>query len=153
VIRRLERYADPRGFSLLVPAGWKQVVDPRTDIAFLAIDSVPAANFCANVILTTDDLPPDLDLDDWQSHAGAMLESMLAGYLLLDQERLDRPGGPIIRRLVHHVVAQSEPVTAEQWTSLHGRTGYTLTCSAATLAYDDVADILTEVGHSWRLAS
>jgi len=50
-------------------------------------------------------------------------------------------------------VAQSEPVTAEQWTSVHGRTGYTLTCSAATLAYDDVADILTEVGHSWRLAS
>ncbi len=150
----LERYEDPRGFSLLVPIGWELAVDPRADTALVAVEPDRDGGFRANVVVTVDDLPPEMDFTGWQQTVEPMLENALDDHLLLDLERLDvAPGGPSTRRLLHHLIEESGPVTAEQWSSARGRTGYTLTCSAATPAYDSLADVLTEVGRSWRLTS
>lgn len=150
----LECYDDPRGFSLLVPTGWELAVDPRADTALVAVEPDRGEGFRANVVVTVDDLPPELDFTSWQATVEPMLERALGDYLLLDLERIDaEPDGASTRRLLHHLIEDSGPVTAEQWSSTRGRTGYTLTCSVATPAYDSLADVLTEVGHSWRLTS
>lgn len=150
----LERYEDLRGFSLQVPTGWEQLVDPRADTALVVVEPDHGMGFRANIVVTVDDLPDGLDFISWQASVEPMLEHSLGDYLLLDLERLDDDtGGPSTRRLLHHVVEESGPVTAEQWSSARGRTGYTVTCSVATPAYDSLADVLTEVGHSWRLPS
>ncbi len=150
----LELHEDPRGFSLLVPTGWELAVDPRADTALVAVEPEHGVDFRANVVVTIDDLPAELDFTGWQATVEPMLEHVLGDYLLIDLEHLDaEPEGPYTRRLLHHLVEELGPVTAEQWSSARGRTGYTVTCSVATPAYDSLADVLSDVGRSWRLTS
>ncbi len=154
VMDGFECYEDARGFSLLVPIGWEQVVDLRADTAFVAVEPDRGAGFRANLVVTIEELPSELNLIAWQAMAEPMLQRVLGDYLLIDLEHLDdNPDDPAIRRLMHHVVEESGPITAEEWSSARGAMGYTLTCSISTPAYDSLADVLTEVGHSWRLTS
>jgi len=147
----LERYEDTRGFSLLCPTGWERLPIPSgAETAFVAIAPGHGGDFHANIVLTVDDLPQDLDVADWQAEVEPALDLTLEEYMLLDLERIDGPDGSMIRRLMHHVGPRSQPITAEQWARAHGPTGYTLTCSVATPAYDGLADLLADVGRSLR---
>src|SRR5690606_38641755 len=82
------------------------------------------------------------DLETWQAEATAMLPGLHEDCLLLDQEVVDLPAGPALRRLVHHAGSEGRAVTLEQWTLLSGGHGTTLSFSVASADYDGLADTI-----------
>ena len=146
----LTEYRHPLGFTLPLPAGWDQVEDPRPGVAVVAVEPETALGFRANVVVTVDDLPADLDLHSWQAATDEMLPRALKDYLLLDLEHTEITGRPVVRRLAHHLVEGSGAVTMEQWATTAERQGFTITTSVATMAYDSLADVFAQIAAGWR---
>jgi hypothetical protein len=78
-----------------------------------------------------------------------LLEQALERPLLVDLEETEIGGRPARRALVHHTT-ETGAVTMEQWTLMEGALGYTLTASAGTLEYDDLADLFATVAAGFR---
>lgn len=156
----LEPYAHPSGLSMGLPVGWERLDDAADPVVVLAIEPTLPADagvaFRANLVVSRDDLPEGLDLDGWQAGTEQLLGRSLTEYQVLDLERVEVEGRPMIRRLAHHRSPDGHSVTLEQWTTL-GRggptgpwDGWTLTCSVATGAYDAMADALVDLAHAWQ---
>lgn len=144
-------YADERGFSVDLPEAWEVRVDPRADVAVVALDPVVDDwGFRTNVLVTLDQLDRGLTLAAWQEGAERMLGEVLEEYLLLDLEDVHIGQRAGIRRLAHHN-AEGRAITMEQWTVLDGRRGFTLTASVSTLAYPRVTATLARIGDSLRV--
>lgn len=146
----LVEYRHPLGFTLPLPGGWERAEDPRPGVAVVAAEPTSDLGFRANVVVTVDDLPADMDLHSWQAATDTMLPRALQDYLLLDLEHAELGGRPVVRRLAHHLVVGSGAVTMEQWASTSGGTGYTLTASVATMGYDSLADGFAEIAAGWQ---
>jgi len=146
----LVEYRHPLGFTLSLPAGWEQVEDPRPGVAVVVVEPDTDVGFRANVVVTVDDLPADVDLHSWQAAAEQILPRALNDYLLLDLEHSEVTGRPVVRRLAHHLVEGSGAVTMEQWATTAERRGFTVTTSVATMAYDSLADVFTEIAAGFQ---
>lgn len=133
------------------PDGWDCATDPSPGIALLLRAPASGTGFRANALVTVDSLDPDMSLRDWQRGTDLRLPATLHGYQLLDLELLDVAGSPGVRRLAHHTAPGGQAVTLGQWAALVGRSGYTLTATAPTLAYLEYADILAGIAASWQI--
>lgn len=138
------------GFTLPLPASWERAENARPDVALVAVEPDHAGPFRANVVVTVERIPDDLDVEGWQARADELLDRALHGYLLLDRERLDRDGRAVVRRLAHHARDESGAITMEQWATVHAGRGFTLTASAGTLEYDALADTFAGIAAGFR---
>ena len=114
-----------------------------------ALDLDDPERFRANAVLTCDDTT-GMSFRDWQVATDQVLPRVLADYLLIDLEKLDvdaRPGG---RRLAHHVDDSGRALTMEQWFTLEGDRGWTLTATCETWSYDDLAEVFADLAAGWR---
>ncbi|MGQ0465028.1 MAG: hypothetical protein ACT4QG_06870 [Sporichthyaceae bacterium] len=146
-------YSDERGFAFDVPGSWEVRVDPRADVAVVALDPVVDDwGFRTNVLVTLDQVDRGMTLAAWQEGAEKMLGGVLQEYLLLDLEDVHVGERAGIRRLAHHN-AEGRAITMEQWTVLDGRRGFTLTASVSTLAYPRVAPTLARIGDTLRVGA
>lgn len=148
----LEEYRHPlAGFSLPVPPGWERIEDPQDGVALIAAEPPDGdTEFRSNAVVTVESLPFEFDLGEWQDSAETLLPQQLPNYSLIDRERLDYEGRQVIRRLAHYVTAETGSVTMEQWATIAGGTGFTLTASISTLAYDSLADVFAEMALRFR---
>jgi len=146
----LTEYCHPSGLTLPLPLGWERVEDPRPDMPIVAAEPENDLGFRANIVVTVDELPGDLDLQSWQATTEVTLPRALHDYLLLDLEHAELRGRQVVRRLAHHLVKGSGAVTMEQWATTVGSMGYTLTASVASLAYDSLADMFAAIATEWE---
>jgi hypothetical protein len=146
---RLTSYRHPEaGFSLPLPHAWEKVEDAE-GVALIAIEPERPPWFRANLVVTIESLGPGLDLSSWTETGHDLLMQTLQRPLLLDREQTDIGGRPARRALVHHTT-ESGAVTIEQWALTEATLGYTVTASAATLEYDDLADLFATVAAGFR---
>ena len=138
------------GFALPVPEDWELVEDAQPGVPLIAVEPEHVGGFRANLVVTVERLPAGLDLETWQASADGQLPSLLAGYLLLDKERVEVNGNAALRRLAHHVRADTGSVTMEQWAMVVGETGITLTASCDTLEYGTLATAFAGVAEAFR---
>lgn len=130
-----------------VPVGWAVHV-PDDGAVALALTAPPEPGaFAATVVVSTDDLPAGTALRDWQREVDRALPRLLHDAVLLDLEHVQLMGAPAVRRLLHHVTADGDAVTAEQWaTVVPGRdTGVTVTVTVPTPVWADVGPSLRSV--------
>lgn len=138
------------GCVVPLPPGWQRLEDPPPGIAVIAREPEAPAGFRANLVVNVDELPDGLGLDGWQDESDRLLREELPSYYLLDREQIRLAGRPAVRRLAHHAGSDTGPVTMEQWAIAVGSTGFTLTASVATLAYDSLADVFAEIARQFR---
>jgi hypothetical protein len=138
------------GCMVPVPPPWERVEDPQPGVALIAREPEAPAGFQANLVVTVDQIPADLDLDGWQAANEELLGTRLRGYCLLDRESMEVAGRPVLRRLAHHARPDAGSITMEQWATVEGVTGYTLTASVATLSYDSLAEMFAEIARRFR---
>jgi hypothetical protein len=140
-----------RGFTVDVPSLWELHIDPRPDVAVAALgpESDPWG-FRTNVVVTVDELDRGMTLLAWQGGADELLPSALGDFLLVDREHVyvgERAG---IRRLVHYAV-DGRSVTLQQWATIEGPRGYTLSASVSTLAYPRLGSELESIAATFRV--
>jgi hypothetical protein len=146
---RLVTYRHPgAGFSLALPQAWERVEDTE-GVALIAIEPERPPWFRANLVVTIEVLGADMDLSRWTKAGHGLLDQTLERPLLLDLEQTQIGGRPAHRTLVHHTT-ETGAVTMEQWTLTEGTLGYSVTASAGTLEYDDLADLFATVAASFR---
>ncbi len=140
------------GVRLGLPAAWVVYLDPVPDVAVIALEPFAGPDgFRANVVLTLGPLAGQ-NLQDWQSRAERAFPDALRDYHLIDFEPAVICGGRGARRLAHHVAPGDVPVTMEQWVTVAGDIGHTLTCTVATARYGLLALLFPAIAGSLRCA-
>lgn len=114
-----------------------------------ALDLDDPDRFRANAVLTCDDTT-GMSFRDWQVATDEVMPRALADYLVIDLEKLDVDAIPGGRRLAHHVDHSGRALTMEQWFTLDGDRGWTLTATCETWAYDDLAEVFADLAAGWR---
>jgi hypothetical protein len=126
------------------PAGWTTYRSPdsgtRIVLAPRRLD-----HFQANLVVATTARPPDDDLDGWLTRTDDMLARRLSCYQTLDQEPVRVGSWSGVRRLACHVHPDAGSLTIEQWILVDRKRAVVLTASAATLEYDELADVFAEL--------
>ncbi|CAM3093870.1 hypothetical protein [Stackebrandtia soli] len=147
----LEEYRHPvAGFTLPLPSGWECIEDPQYGVPVIAVEPVDTVGFRANVVVTSEALPPGCDLGVWQANVDELLPQELPHYSLIDREFIDGGDRRFFRRLAHYVGDDTGSVTMEQWAVIASGTGFTLTASVATFAYDSLADMFADMALRFR---
>ena len=134
------------------PSGWDTLRQPPPTTLWAAVEPVdPDApgRFRANAVLTCDDAT-GMSFRDWQVATDEVLPRALGDYLVVDLEKLQVDGCPGGRRLAHHVDDSGRALTMEQWFTLDGDRGWTLTATCETWAYDEVAEVFAALASTWR---
>jgi hypothetical protein len=127
------------GFTIPLPTAWQRAVDTE-GVALIAIELERFRWFRANLVVTIERLPVDMNLAGWVTAGLGQLERALQRWLLLDLEETAIGGRPAHRTLGHHLTEMGA-VTMEQWTLVEAALGYTLTASVGTLEYVELADL------------
>ena len=116
--------------SVEVPDGWEQAPDPYPGIELVVVEPEQEGLFRANLVVTVTDVA--MSFGDWQKGTDVFLAGELHDYLLLDLERMPVGGHPGARRLATHATAENQSVTVQQWMTLVGGRGVTLSASCGT---------------------
>jgi hypothetical protein len=125
---RLAGYRHPTaGFTVPLPIAWERVEDTE-GVALISRELERFPWFRANLVVTIEQLPVDMDLDGCVEAGLGQLEPALQRWLLLDLEQTEIGGRPAHRTLGHHLTEMGA-VTMEQWTLVEAALGYTLTAS------------------------
>jgi hypothetical protein len=133
------------GFSLPLPTTWPRLERPGPPAALVALEP-PHDGFRASLVVTVEALPEGGDLERWQAGSDELLARTLSDYLLINREHLQRDRRTVVvRRLAQYLYQDSVAVTVEQWAQTAAGRGYTLTATAATMAYDSLADLFAKV--------
>lgn len=127
------------GFTMPLPTAWERVEDTR-GVALISRELERFPWFRANLVVTIEQLPVDMNLAGWVTAGLGQLERALQRWLLLDLEQTEIGGRPAHRTLGHHLTEMGA-VTMEQWTLVEAALGYTLTASVGTLEYVELADL------------
>lgn len=134
--------------SLTVPASW----DVRYAVEGLPLTAVePGPTFRTNAVLTYAALPEGMSFEDWQQMNDQALPTALEDFLLLDLERLPVAGRDGARRLAHHASEEQESLTMEQWMTVAGSVGITLTLTCDTLRYPVLHELFHEIAGSLEI--
>jgi hypothetical protein len=139
---RSERHA----FAIDLPPG-SEVDDTVAGAAMVAVDAGVEDGFRTNLVVTVDRVQEGTSTDTFTDASLAAMESSLRSFLLLDRAEANIADGPATRTLVHHDHG-GWSVTLEQWRVVTGSRGLTLSASAATLDYPEVAPTLTAAAES-----
>jgi hypothetical protein len=148
-------HTDPLGFAVAIPDSWAVVTDVDATTVLAAIEpeapGTATVGFRANLVVSHD---PGVgsDLSAWQRNVDVALDATLKGWVLLDLERLQIGGHPAARRLATYLAPDGPPVTLEQWAVLRGEAGLTVSVTAATAAWDALADQVAALGASFSVA-
>ena len=126
-------YHRGEGFAMPVPRTWVLREDPQEKVAVVVAEPEADDGFRANLVVTVDRLEPGQSLDDWQQFTEEVSPRLLDDYVLLDTELQDNGGFAVFRRLAHHVNHDGVPLTMEQWATVRGSRGYTLTATEMTM--------------------
>ena len=125
--------------SLDIPRTWEVHHDVR-GIPLVAVE--PGPGFRTTVVVTYSAIGEGATLKDWQRDSDRLLPSTLDDYLLLDLEMTIIAGHEGARRLAHHASKDNESLTMEQWVTVVGTTGITLTATCATMRYLEQAPLI-----------
>jgi hypothetical protein len=139
------------GFAISLPDGWQVRLDEPAGVALLGVE--PEADpwgFRTNVVVTVEDLNDEVTLAGWQAGATALLPETLTDYLLLDLQSGHVGERAGLRRLAHHD-ADGRAVTMEQWATIEGARGFTLTASVSTLDYPGVSVRLAAIARTFQI--
>ncbi|MGH3358955.1 MAG: hypothetical protein ACRDO7_09125 [Nocardioidaceae bacterium] len=121
------------GFALPAPRTWRMQEDPQDKVAVAMVAPPNGDDFRPNLVVTVDDLEPAQTLEPWQEFVESKMAEVLDCYMLLDTELLENGGFPVFRRLGHHLNADGVALTMQQWATVRGSRGYTLTTTASTM--------------------
>jgi hypothetical protein len=138
--------------ELTLPAGWEVLDDDTGQTVLVArepADTEHPDRFRANLVVTATPVG-DLSFRDWQAGTDELLPRVLTDYLPVDLEKLEVAGHAGGRRLAHHASPDGEALPMEQWFTLVGDVGHTLTATVETWRYDELADLCAAVARSWR---
>jgi hypothetical protein len=141
--------SEEHGFAIELPPG-SQVDDAVPGTAMVAVDSGVEDGFRTNLVVTVDRVPEDTTSGAFTDASLAAMETSLRSFVLLDRAEAGVADGPATRTLVHHDHG-GWSVTLEQWRVVAGSRGLTLSASAATLDYPDVAPALAAAAESLTL--
>jgi hypothetical protein len=137
------------GFSLGVPTSWEVRLDEP--VAFIAADpTTDQWGFRTNFVISCEALDDGMTMNDWQAGDEKGLDTTLFDYLLIDRQPVHVDGRSGLRRLGQHGV-DGRAVTFEQWTTVDGDRGLTLTASGSTLAYPALSPLFAAVAASFRI--
>lgn len=150
---QLLRYAHATpGFSIDLPSDWEMQVDPQPAVAIAVLEQRDDDAFRANLVVTTDDLPDGMDLTIWQAGIEERLPDALNDYYLLDMENVVLDQEPAHRRLAHHITGSGVAVTMQQWSTLCGRRGLSVTTTVDTLELASTAALFNRIVASLSVA-
>lgn len=141
------------GFTLPLPPWWELREDVDQKVAMIAVEPDAGTGFRANVVVTVDEVPEGASLSDWQELNDRVSVEVMTDYLLIDEETFRHAGRTFQRRLAHHTVDETIPVTIQQWSTLAGGSGYTLTGSATTLTFSQTAGMFAAVAAGFTVES
>jgi DcrB len=145
----LMNYRHPSaGFSLPLPEAWERI-DDTPGVPLVAVQPDRDGWFRASVVVTIEKLTPGATLAESMTSGDELLERALQRYVRIDDEPVEMDGRPARRVLAHHTTEEGHAVTMEQWTLVENGCGYTLTASAGTLDYDQVADLFTTMAEGF----
>lgn len=143
----MSRFRSERhGFAIELPPG-SEVDDTVAGTAMVALDAGVEDGFRTNLVVTIDRVEENTSTEDFTDASLAAMESSLQSFVLLDRAEASIADGPAIRTLVHHDHG-GWSVTLEQWRVVAGSRGLTLSASAATLDYPEVAPTLSAAAES-----
>jgi hypothetical protein len=137
------------GFTLPLPEDWERVLDAPS-IALVAVEPERDGWFRSNIVVTIERFPAVTSPTEWTAAADEMLGKALHRYVRIDSETLQIDGRDVRRTLAHHTTEGNHAVTVEQWALTANGHGYTLTGSAGTLDYHQVADVFAAVAEGFR---
>lgn len=138
------------GFAMPAPRTWTVRENPQDQVAVAVIAPESDGDFRPNLVVTIDELEPGRTLESWQEFTESVSPQLLGEYLLLDNELLERHGHPVFRRLAHHANPDGVALTMEQWCTVRGRRGYTLTGTAATMDLQQTTGLFAAVARGFR---
>ncbi|UYM07768.1 hypothetical protein [Solicola gregarius] len=138
------------GFALPAPRTWVLHEDPQEQVAAAIVAPANGDDFRPNIVVTVDDLEPGHTLESWQEFTESVSPQLLDQYLLIDNELLEQRGHPVFHRLAHHANPDGVALTMEQWCTVRGNRGFTLTGTAGTMDLLDSAGLFAEVARGFR---
>lgn len=137
--------------SLPLPAGW-EATPHAPDAAIAAAEPYRSGRFTTNVVVTVEDgLPAGDTLDAWTQRTIAALEQQVTRFRVIDLEDAEVDRRTAFRVLSHYPLSGFGGVTLEQWLLPDGPRGVIVSCSTATMEYDDRADLFSEIVAGLRL--
>ncbi len=130
-----------RGVTFSHPQSWSSVT--WSDGCLVAVEPARAdGDFRANLVLTV--MGNDgLSFRDWQTRTDQMLALMLRDYALVDLERLTVAGHPGGRRCARHVAPSGALVLTNQWFTVVGDVGVTLSGTADVWSFAALRTLFT----------
>jgi hypothetical protein len=139
--------------AISLPPTWTVRLDEPEGVALLGIETeTDPWGFRTNLVITVENLDRGTNLHSWQAGATKLLPEALTDFLLLDLQPANVGECPGLRRLAHHD-ADGRAVTMEQWATIDGDRGLTLTASVSTLAYAGLAGQLAAIAGTFRVAA
>lgn len=149
---QLALYRDPdHGFAIPAPRTWLMRKNPQESIAVIFVAPPEHDDFRPNVVVTVDDLESGQTLESWQDFVDSVSPRMLDQYVVLDNENIERNGRRVHRRLAHHMNAEGTALTMEQWATVRGNVGYTVTTTAETMELHDSAALFAAIARGFHL--
>lgn len=139
------------GFSVPAPRDWLLREDPQDKVAAVIVAPEDGDEFRPNMVVTVDDLEPGQSLLAWQEFVESVSPKMLDGYLLIDTEVRTLRGHDVFRRLAHHANPDGVALTMDQWSTVRGNVGYTLTTTAETMEFQQTAGMFAAIAGGFRM--
>lgn len=139
------------GFSVPAPRDWLLQEDPQDKVAVVIVAPERGDDFRPNMVVTVDELEPGQTLQAWQDFVESINPQMLDRYLLIDTEVRTLRGHDVFRRFAHHANPDGVALTMDQWSTVRGNTGYTLTTTAETMELQQTAGMFAAIAGGFRM--
>lgn len=147
----LRRY-DAGTVTLPVPEDWLHG-EQDMGAAVAVAEGYRPGSFAANLVVSVHELLAGESERDWVGRVVAELAAGIPRLRVLDTEDLELGGRPAARVLSHYPLPEFGGVTVEQWLVTDAERPVVLSCSVATLEYDDRADVFAEIAAGLRIAA
>jgi hypothetical protein len=147
-VLELHRHA-AAGFEIPLPAGWERT-ENQDGCALVACEPPRAEpHLRASVVVTIERLD---EPEGWAERSLAALRESLNRLRVIDDDDDARIGGRRARRVLSHYVNREYGGTClEQWLLVHEGHGYVVSCTTASLEYDDLWDLMQAIAEGLRV--